>query len=465
MLVTHLLLVFSRAAIAVSSDEPSFSRDVAPVLAARCLACHGPEKQESGYSVLSYEALLKPGDSSDPAITPGDPEASRLLALVAATDADERMPKEAEPLSAQEIQRIRQWIASGATFDGADPGADLASLVPATEHPAAPVAYARPLPVTALAFAPDGTELAVGGYHEITLWSVPDAKLVGRIGNVAERTMGLAYTPDGRQILAAGGSPGQSGELRIYSRADGALIRQFERYGDTALDLALSPAGDRVAVAGADRSVRVYDVSSGARQLLIEGHADWVLDVAWSPDGQKLATASRDKTAKVFAAADGELLTTYTKHGEVVFAAAFTADGDLVASGGRDRRVQLWNVSNGATTSEVGGFGGDLLALTLSGDQLVCGGADGVVRLHRIGADPGQGLALVRAHEGHADWINRLAFDESRNRFASGGHDGAVRIWNLADGQTLCTFTAAPGFAAAPEHPTPQPRSRTLGTD
>lgn len=440
-----LALSISAGAARAQTPEPSFSRDVAPLLAAKCLACHGAEKQESGYSLQSYEAALKPGDTGEAAIEPGKPDESRLLTLIASADADERMPKEAEPLSAEEVDRVRQWIVAGAKFDGADPAAALASLLPVAVHPAPPEVYPRAVPVTALAFSPDGNELAVSGYHEITLWSVPQGQLVGRIRNVAERTMGLAYTPDGQQILAAGGSPGSSGEVRAYARADGSLVRELDRFADTALDLALSPAGDRVAVAGADRSLRVYDVASGARQLLIEGHADWVLDVSWSPDGQKLATAGRDKTAKVFSAVDGELLVTYTKHGDVVFATAFTADSARVASGGRDRRVQLWSASDGNTSGEIGGFGADVLGLARAGDLLTAAGADHVARVYRVDADPQKGPELVRAQEGHADWINRLALDEPRNRLATGGHDGAVRLWNLADGQSLGGFTAAPG--------------------
>ena len=97
-------------------QEISFSRDVKPILARRCFACHGPDARESGLALHERSLAIAPTDSDAAAIVPGQPDASELLRRVASTDHGERMPPEGEPLSERQVQLLRQWIAGGAEY-------------------------------------------------------------------------------------------------------------------------------------------------------------------------------------------------------------------------------------------------------------------------------------------------------------------------------------------------------------
>ncbi len=72
-------------------------------------------KQAGGLRLDTAALAVKGGDSGE-VISPGDSSASLLLERIAASDPDERMPpeKEGEPLSPEQIELLRQWIASGA---------------------------------------------------------------------------------------------------------------------------------------------------------------------------------------------------------------------------------------------------------------------------------------------------------------------------------------------------------------
>src|SRR5262249_27846792 len=72
----------------------SFARDVAPLLAKRCLSCHGPKKK-GDLDMRTINGLLKGGDSG-PAIVPGDPEKSPLWMRID----DDSMPPAGKPLTA-----------------------------------------------------------------------------------------------------------------------------------------------------------------------------------------------------------------------------------------------------------------------------------------------------------------------------------------------------------------------------
>ena len=126
-------------------------------------------------------------------IEPGKPDDSLFLdLLVESNEPTGRMPKNADPLPAAEVATLRRWIEQGAEVGGLDPDADLAGLVARANRPKAPAAYRAPVPISALAFRPDGGELAVGGYHEVTIWDPSTGKLLRRIPGLAQRTQGLA---------------------------------------------------------------------------------------------------------------------------------------------------------------------------------------------------------------------------------------------------------------------------------
>jgi mono/diheme cytochrome c family protein len=100
-----------------SAGEINFDRDVLPILRARCVECHGPDAQESGLRVDSRQALLAGGDFG-PSVVPGEPSKTEILRRMTATDPDERMPPEGEPLTAAQIASVSRWVAAGAVWPG-----------------------------------------------------------------------------------------------------------------------------------------------------------------------------------------------------------------------------------------------------------------------------------------------------------------------------------------------------------
>jgi hypothetical protein len=112
------------AAPATTDQERLFVRRIAPLLAAKCAACHATDATdvEGGLSLASRESALRGGDSGSAAIVPGDPAASPLLRAVLRDDPEisAMPPKEAERLSLQEIAWLREWIGAGASWPGVD---------------------------------------------------------------------------------------------------------------------------------------------------------------------------------------------------------------------------------------------------------------------------------------------------------------------------------------------------------
>ena len=93
-----------------------FSRDVQPLLAKRCFACHGPGTQEGGLRLDEQVGALAKLDSGAHAILPGKALESVILARITSTDPDVQMPPEGPRLTASQVDTIRRWIDEGAEW-------------------------------------------------------------------------------------------------------------------------------------------------------------------------------------------------------------------------------------------------------------------------------------------------------------------------------------------------------------
>jgi len=436
------LLLASGLGVGGSTAAPtdvSFTRDIAPILTKKCVTCHRPEKAKGNYQLHNFESLMKPGASQQAPVKPGQPAMSELFRLLVAADADDRMPQKDDPLPKGQIALIESWIQQGAKFDGPNATAHLTSLIPREPHPNPPTSYARPVPVAALAFSPDGAQLAASGYHEVTLWDASNGKLLRRVKNLPQRIQALAWHPAGQWLAVGGGTPGQSGEITLVDATKGEVGKVWGRTIDTVMTLAFDAQGERLAAGGADNAIRVFSMPDGKELRLIQQHADWVLGLAFSPDGQHLASASRDRSARVFGLATGELEASYMGHEAPVSGVTFSPDGKSVYSCGRDKEVHFWAAKDGKKSGEIGGAEGELFRVLLADGQVFSCGADAQVRQHKL-----DDRSLVRALAGHGDRVYALAAHAPGKRLASGAHNGEVRVWNWEDGKPVAHFIAAP---------------------
>ena len=89
-----------------------FEKRIRPLLAERCIECHGPEKQKGGLR-LDFKQGWEVGGDSGPALVPGDLTESRIIHAIHYEDADFQMPPKSK-LSDEAIADLEEWIAMGA---------------------------------------------------------------------------------------------------------------------------------------------------------------------------------------------------------------------------------------------------------------------------------------------------------------------------------------------------------------
>src|SRR5579884_2283618 len=89
-----------------------FRTQVRPLLAARCLNCHGGDRKRGGLD-LARQAGARAGGKAGPAVVPGRPDASPLYRKVAAG----AMPPQGA-LAPEQVAALRRWIEAGAPYEG-----------------------------------------------------------------------------------------------------------------------------------------------------------------------------------------------------------------------------------------------------------------------------------------------------------------------------------------------------------
>ena len=436
------LLILLCFAPAVFAEPVSFFREVRPILRANCAGCHKPGKTKGGLDVTTHVAILKGGKSG--ALKVGHSADSELFSQI--DGAEPEMPKDGEPLTAQEVALIRRWIDEGASDDTpADPGI--------VHRLATPPVYRSAPSIVALAWSPDGATLAVSAWHEVILRSGDGGTLIARLVGDSPRVEALAFSPDGKRLAIAGGAPSEFGEVQIWEVATRSLVRSIKASNDNFHGVSWSPDGTRVAVGCADKLVRVFDVADGRETMRCDNHLDWVFATAWNRDGSRLVSASRDKAIKLIDPATGHLIDDIAEPREPLLCLARHPTEDLVAFGGDNGQVRLHKIAprggrlaegDNKQESEVREFerlngAANALAFSLDGKLLAATGTRGEARIWKT--ENGQRVAQIA---GNKTPLYALAFTNDGQQLATAGAEGRVRIYEVATGKFVREFTPAP---------------------
>lgn len=208
--------------------------------------------------------------------------------------------------------------------------------------------------VLALTYSADGRLLASAGLDgTVRLW---DAAADGRDAGPTRRPLmsltsrnrcvqGIAFTPDGRLLIACG----EAGLAEIWKTNNGVLERtlHIEPERMPLYAAAVSPDGQRLALAGLDGRIHLVDLTTGKPQRILEGHTDAVYSLAFSPDGSALVSGSVDQTLRCWRTATGEQNACLDGQHGAVYQVGFSADGRRLVSAGTDGEVIVWDASNG----------------------------------------------------------------------------------------------------------------------
>src|SRR5262249_12475699 len=96
--------------------EISFNRDIRPILSNRCFKCHGPDLKKASLELQSRDIALTKLQSGNIPIVPGKSADSEMIRRITSTEETVRMPPKGDPLTPQQVAKLRAWIDQGAKY-------------------------------------------------------------------------------------------------------------------------------------------------------------------------------------------------------------------------------------------------------------------------------------------------------------------------------------------------------------
>lgn len=437
LLALGAAVVLLRAADTQPEKAPeavSYYKQIRPLFQQHCQGCHQPGKPQGGYAMTSHADLMRPIKGKTIPVTPGKPAESALLTqIIPGADKKAAMPKEKPPLPAKDIALVRQWILEGAKDDTPTTARDPIDA-------AHPPTYNLPPVITALDFSPAGDLLAVSGYHEVLLHKADGSALVARLVGLSERIQALAFSPDGKKLAVAGGSPGRFGEVQVWDMINRNLVLSQTIGFDTLYGISWSPDGSKLAFGCPDNTLRAINAETGEQVLFQGAHNDWVLETCFSRDGSFLVSVSRDRSMKLTEVATQRFIDNITSitpgalKGGLLTVARNPVKPDrkvVPADKGIDKSDRLY-------------------------DELLIAGSDGVPRVYKMHREKkrviGDDANKVREYAALPGRIYAARFNADGSKFVVGSSlngTGEVRIYQTADAKLLGKLVTTPMFAVA----------------
>lgn len=422
---------------ALLSAEPSFTRDVRPILQKHCQACHQPASKASDLDVTTF-AAFRSGGKRGPAFTAGSPEKSLAVQYMTG-ELKPSMPMGQPMLAREAVDLMREWIRAGAKDD-----------TPAEVTSNEPTRYRQAPVITALRFSPDGAMLAVSGNREVLLHKADGSALIRRLQGKAERILSIAFSADGNLLVAGGGTPARFGEVQFWNPNEGKLLRSAELTNDTVFGASLSPDGTKAAVGCADNTVHGFDTATGKETYKISSHENWVLATVFGIDSKRLVSVGRDRAAKLIDASAGQFLENVNQMRGELSAVARHPKRDMIVVGGDERipyiytmdRPRNLKVGEEATlVRKLDRQDGPIFSLDWSPDGKYIAVAGAAPNVTIYDAESGDRVASC---SGHSAGIYSIAFSPDGQRLATGGFDGKVRVYNVTGCALQRAFVPVP---------------------
>jgi len=280
-------------------------------------------------------------------------------------------------------------------------------------------------PVTAIAFAPDGRSVVVGSQAGLTIHRWPDLKRQKKLDTKIANVHDLAFSPNGRSLAVAGGTPAEEGLVEVFAWPSGDSSSVFKGHEDSVLAVAWKN-DSTFATASLDHEVAVWDVKTKKRVQRLKGHSRGVSDLCFLRTGNLLISGSLDQNLRVWNTESAEMVRTLNNHTKEIHQLALrpVAGGlPMIASVSGDRTVRLWQPTIGRMVRFA-----QLNSIPLAvawlpdGSQLAVAATDGHVRL--IDPDTVEIIQDIPAVDG---WAYSLGVHPTDGSLLVGGRNGQLK--------------------------------------
>ncbi len=269
-----------------------------------------------------------------------------------------------------------------------------------------------------VAFSPAGATLAAVSDNSVLLW---DASTGERIRVLVGAWLGaVAFSPDGGQLATGGGG------IRLWDVAVGKKTATLTGHTDWVNSVSYSPGGALLASGSADSTVKLWDVASRTEIATLTGHTGRIASVSFSPGGALLASGSVDSTVKLWDVASRREIVTLEGHTSGIRSVAFSPDGTTLAGAG-SYGVTLWDVTSRKEVANLYN-GGSPVSYSPGGSTLFYA-RYGAITLWDVAT-----RKVLTTLAGASPDVHSMSLSPDGTILASGSwRDGTITLWDVSE--------------------------------
>jgi WD40 repeat protein len=326
--------------------------------------------------------------------------------------------------------------------------------------------------ISSLCYSSDGKYVLSGSYDKtIKLWDISKGKCVRTFEGHTDGVCSACFSPDEKKVL----SGGRDCTIRYWDLVTGKCIYVYKGHKSHVDSVCFSPDGKRALSGGLDKTIKYWDLSSGVCIRTFEGHSDYVTSVCFAMNGSHVVSGSCDGTVKFWALptiVPAEMIVNRVQSTETSIQktncfnrltmeiktlvlnknipAALTKLGELknyrdfgsyAAYFSSVRELSKYCINGSGiickVIKEIPCEKADQFAVTTDGQfALICDLMynENVLNLYDLIMEK-----CVRTLEGHTDRVISACFSPDGTRALSGSLDQTIKLWNIIDGDCICT--------------------------
>lgn len=320
----------------------------------------------------------------------------------------------------------------------------------------------RNVRIERVAFSPNGKLVAIGDSNSQIGVYVPGGKgnqlAMGVQGVDTGGVLGVAFSSDGASVFSCGhdgkvrltAGPGPDGES-VGNTA--TKLREFVGHSGTVTGLAVTTDGKFLVTSGDDKTVRVWDVTAGKQLRSFQGHMTKATAVAVRGDGKQVASGSEDGAVRVWDLNAVDDHRAMKESAESLWAVAIAPNGKRVAAAGADKKIRVYDPETGKLEATLDASAPmTALAFLPDSNLLAAAGGEKVVKVWDVSAKK-----VAKELPGHNLAVLAVAANEDGTLIVSGSADATVRgfdpagkeVWKWASRKAACAVSIRKGSKQA----------------
>ncbi|MBA0790176.1 hypothetical protein Gohar_014841 [Gossypium harknessii] len=205
---------------------------------------------------------------------------------------------------------------------------------------------------------------------------------------------------------------------------------------------------DMIVTSSRDKSIILWHLTKdektyGVPRRRLTGHSHFVQDVVLSSDSQFALSGSWDGELRLWDLSAGTSARRFVGHTKDVLSVAFSIDNRQIVSASRDRTIRLWNTLGECKyTIQEGDAHTDWVSCVRFSPNtvqptIVSASWDKTVKVWNL-----TNCKIRNTLAGHSGYVNTVAVSPDGSLCASGGKDGVILLWDLAEGKKLYSLDA-----------------------